>query len=271
MGNGLEISLNGDELVATDSAVATSDLLKPAARSFAITTSEFGDLVVKIVVGVAPTGATGVDEDAEPEEQSRAARDAGWLVFGNGRLLLANDKTHLTGWGSGRKKIPQYHNQYARFRGFVYMEANNAGAIPWNTMKTSVDPDSPIWRQVLDQMIETARSIIDLLNQAKVERQLATDEMETPTLDAIRDAKSIDAISVLEVEFSMSIDDLTSGVAIKAVYPEANPELAESWKRIQYAVLAQAFDELASAVGETRAAEIGRLSFDAYHAANVES
>jgi hypothetical protein len=271
MGNGLSITLNGYPLTAADSMVATSDLLRPATSSFIIHTPAAGDLTVRIVVGVAPADATGVDEDAEPEEQSRPAADAGWLVFGNGRLLLANDKTRLTGWGSGRTKIPQYHNQYARFRGFVYMTASDAGAIPWNTMKTSVDPDSPIWHRVLEHMITTARGVIDLLNQAKAERRLATDDMATPTLSAIRSASPVDASTLFDVEFSMSIDDLRKGISVSAIFPAANPELAEAWKKIQYTVLLQTFDELASALGMSNAAEIGRQSFDAYHAANVES
>ncbi|WP_164486865.1 ATP-binding protein [Plantibacter sp. PA-3-X8] len=270
MGNGLRITLNGSPLTAADSMVATSDLLRPAKSSFVVATPGAGELSVRIVVGVAPSGSNGVDEDAEPEEQSRPAADAGWLVFGNGRLLLANDKTRLTGWGSGRTKIPQYHNQYARFRGFVYMTASNAAAIPWNTMKTTVDPDSPIWHQVLERMISSARGVIDLLNQAKGERRLATDDMVTPTLDAIRSAIPVNASSLLEVEFSMSIEDLRSGTSVGAVYPAANPELAEAWKKIQYTVLVRNFDELASALGMNNAAEIGRQSFDAYHAANVE-
>ena len=270
MGNGLVITLNGHPLKAADSMVATSELLRPAASTFKIQTPA-GELLVRIVVGVAPTGPQGVDEDAEPEEQSRPAADAGWLVFGNGRLLLANDKTRLTGWGSGRTKIPQYHNQYARFRGFVYMTASNAGAIPWNTMKTSVDPDSPIWHQVLTQMIPAARGVINLLNQAKAERRLATDDMATPTLSAIRSATPVDAVSVFDVQFSMTIEDLRDGISIGAVYPAANPELAEAWKKIQYTVLLQTFDELASALGMANAAEIGRMSFDAFHAVHVES
>lgn len=270
MGNGLTITLNGAELRAADSMVAISELLRPAASSFVIETRD-GLLSVRIVVGVAPTGPNGVDEDAEPEEQAHPAADAGWLVFGNDRLLLANDKTRLTGWGSGRSKIPQYHNQYARFRGFVYMTAVNAAAIPWNTMKTSVDPDSPIWEQVRTHMIATARGIITLLNQAKAERRLATDDMATPTLSAIHSAIPVDASTFLGVQFSMSIEELRNGASVDAVFPEPNPELAEAWKKIQYTVLLQAFDELASAIGQTNAAEIGRLSFDAFHAANVES
>ncbi|MBN9153542.1 MAG: hypothetical protein J0I50_06550 [Microbacterium sp.] len=149
------------------------------------------------------------------------------------------------------------------------MTADNAGAIPWNTIKTSVDPDSPIWGQVLIHMIAAARGVIDLLNQAKAERRLATDDMATPTLDAIRSATPVDATTFIDVQFSMSIADLRDGLTVSAVFPAPNPELADAWKKIQYTVLLQAFDELSGALGMSNASEIGRLSFDAFHAAKT--
>jgi len=72
--------------------------------------------------------------------------------------------------------------------------------------------------------------------------------MATPTLNAIRSASPVDASTVIEVQFSMSMDDLRQGVSVGAVFPAPNPELAEAWKKIQYTVLLQSFDELASAL-----------------------
>lgn len=272
IGNGLRIVLNGDPVVAADSEIAFSDLLKPAVRQFSINTDDGEELCVRIVVGIAAKRETEIEEDAEPEAQIRPAADAGWLVFGNGRLLLANDKSRITGWGSGKKKIPQFHNQYARFRGFVYLTASNAKAIPWNTMKTGVDADSSTWAQILDQMIEAARSIIDLLNMAKLERQLASDGMDTPISNAIKNAVPADALEVLEVHFSMTIGALREEqILVNAYYPTPNPELVEAWRKIQYSVQASSFDELAKAVGTVSAAELGRMSFEAFHELNVGS
>jgi hypothetical protein len=265
IGNGLQIRLNGDKIQPADSTIAVSDLVKPALRSFTVQTPGGGELSVSIVAGVAPKSLAGIDEDAEPEAQARAAKDAGWLVFGNGRLLLANDKSRLTGWGSGKGKVPQYHNQFARFRGFVYMQSDDANAVPWNTMKTSVDSDSPVWVEVRTQMIGAARSVIDLLNFAKVERQLATPDTATPVLDALSSAVPLDAMSVISAEFSMSMDDLRGDFSVDAAYPEPNPDLVGAWKKIQYSVDSQVFDEVAVATGKQNAAEIGRMSFESFY------
>jgi len=270
IGNGLQITLNTLPIEPAGSTVAASELIKPSMRSFTITAPDGGLLQVTIVAGVAANAVAGVDEDGEPESQTRVAADAGWLVFGNGRLLLANDTSSLTGWGSGKKKIPQYHNQYSRFRGFVYMHSVDANAIPWNTMKTSVDPDSPIWKQVLEQMIGAARPIIDLLNYAKIERQLATADMATPIIDALSSATPINAMSMVESSFSMSITTLREDFEVDAVYPAPNPELVGAWKKIQYSVDAQSFEDVSAAVGKNSAAEIGRMSFDAFYEVTVE-
>jgi hypothetical protein len=270
IGNGLEITLNHVPITSADSTVAMSDLVKPSMRSFTVSAPDGGQLSVTIVAGVASQASEGIDEDGEPEAQARAAADAGWLVFGNGRLLLANDKTRLTGWGSGRNKIPQYHNQFARFRGFVYMKSLDANAIPWNTMKTNVDPDSPIWTQVLEQMIEAARPVIDLLNHAKIERQLATSNMATPIIDALKLTTPISAVDVVEAQFSMSISELRADFARDAIYPSPNADLVGAWKKIQYAVDLQAFEDVAAATGKNNAAEIGRMSFDSFYERTVE-
>jgi len=271
IGNGLEITLNGSLVEPADSTVAVSDLIEPSIRSFTVEASDGGLLRVTIIAGVSAQLPGDIDEDGEPESQPRAAKDAGWLVFGNGRLLLANDKSRLTGWGSGRKKLPQYHNQFARFRGFVYMQSVDASAIPWNTMKTSVDPDSPLWAQVLEQMIAAARPIIDLLNYAKVERQLATPDMATPIIDALRSSTPINALDAAEAKFSMSMTDLREQFVSDAVFPTPNPEFVGAWKKIAYAVDAEAFSVVVAATGKQSAAEIGRISFDAFYEDIVEA
>ncbi|MBT1546424.1 ATP-binding protein [Curtobacterium aurantiacum] len=275
VGNGLAITLNGRPVVSADSTIASSDLVNPAYRSFVIDTPS-GDLSVQIVAGVAPRVVIGVDEDGEPETQVHAASDAGWLVFGNGRLLLANDQTLVTGWGSGRSGMPQYHNQFARFRGFVFMRAAKSNVVPWNTMKTGVDPDSVAWRRVRDEMIEAGREVIDLLNYAKIERQLALSGSgrETPILDALDAAGSQDASEAAheyEATFSMTITELRGGIALAAKFPAPNPETVAKLKKIQYQVDASAFEDVAAALGTENAAQIGRQSFDAYYAAHVNA
>jgi hypothetical protein len=274
--NGLNLTLNGTAIPKAESTVALSELIAPAVRTFDVPTFGDGMVSVRIVVGVSARPADDVDEDGEPESQPRAAVDAGWLVFGNGRLLLANDKTSLTGWGSGRNNIPQYHNQFARFRGFVYMDSVDSNAIPWNTMKTGVDSDSKIWRLIRQAMIDAARDVIKLLNYAKVERHigLASAGVQTPILDALNAAGPRDASEAAEeitIQYSMSITELRGGLIVAASYPEPNADLVAALKKIQYQVDSSSFDDLATALGTSSAAEIGRQSFEDFYAKHVGS
>jgi len=70
-------------------------------------------------------------------------------------------------WDGYRSTIPRYHNQYASFRGYVFFESDNAELLPWNTTKTGVDTDSPIYQGIQLEMINMMRPIMDFLNALK--------------------------------------------------------------------------------------------------------
>lgn len=107
--------------------------------------------------------------------------DAGWYVLCNSRLVLGPDRTNATVWqGGGRQSrigIPNYHDQYSRFRGLALFSAENPLHLPWTTTKNGVDQDSPVWRSARVEMESATRPLIDLLNQLDKERTRAnTDE-----------------------------------------------------------------------------------------------
>ncbi len=66
---------------------------------------------------------------------------AGWYVFCNGRMVLQANQADVTGWGRLAEEeaaaAPKYHNQFARFRGYVFFDSANAGLLPWNTTNRS--------------------------------------------------------------------------------------------------------------------------------------
>jgi len=52
--------------------------------------------------------------------------DGGWYIFCNDRMILGPDTTEVTGWtgggrGKGGKELPKYHDQFFRFRGYVFL------------------------------------------------------------------------------------------------------------------------------------------------------
>lgn len=130
--------------------------------------------------------------------------DAGWYVICNGRLLLGADKTEKTGWGWSTGEMdaasgtPRYHNQFARFRGYVLFDCDNAGRLPWNTTKTDIDPDAAIWLDARETMASVMRPVIDFLNLVDSESDLP--ESERPLTAALAGARTKTIADVTTVQ-----------------------------------------------------------------------
>jgi hypothetical protein len=102
-----------------------------------------------------------------------SASASGWYVICNGRQILQADKSATTGWDSvvDDLVIPKAHGQFARFRGYIFFESDNAAALPWNTMKNAVDPESPVYQAALIEMQLAMRKVIDFLNALDAENE----------------------------------------------------------------------------------------------------
>lgn len=148
---GLAITLNGIPVDFLELALLSSDELEPAYKDI-----EADPIHIRIYAGVA---------ESFPAQ-------AGWYVFCNGRLVLRADKSSITGWGEGGEEaVPGYHNQYARFRGYVFLDAERAEELPWNTTKTGLDLDAAAYRSVKLEMVRIMRPVIKFLNRLKKEKE----------------------------------------------------------------------------------------------------
>ncbi|MCZ4318755.1 ATP-binding protein [Aequorivita viscosa] len=150
---GLDIYLNGIKLKSKKLNLIVSQKFKIGKWEH-----NFDDEVnVKLIVGLGSS-----------DEQL-----GGWYIFCNQRLIVGPDKSRLTGW-TGRKGdgVANYHHQYWRFRGFAFFEAEDSSKLPWNTTKTGMNTDSPIFKAVRLQMIEMMKSVINgFLNSLKKENE----------------------------------------------------------------------------------------------------
>jgi hypothetical protein len=70
----------------------------------------------------------------------------GWTIFCNDRAILLFDRTWKTGW---EKK---FHTEFNGFVGTVNFVSTSPDALPWNTTKTDVDLNSPIYQRALEDM-----------------------------------------------------------------------------------------------------------------------
>lgn len=138
---------------------------------------------------------TGISEDKGDE--------GGWYIFCNERLILGPDTTEVTGWKGGKsqggkegKEMPKYHDQYFRFRGYVFFNADDSSKLPWTTSKTGIDKDSPEYIFTKTQMVLMAKQVKPLMDEIKKER-----ERENPTSERLLNKKVEEATakSVKEV------------------------------------------------------------------------
>lgn len=103
-------------------------------------------------------------ETSDPDDEADGDRRFGWYVVCNGRIVLAADKTGVSGWGSD---WPQWHRQYSGFIGIVLFTAANAAVLPLTTTKRSVDLSSEVYRRAKPRMRDASRAWIDYTNSRK--------------------------------------------------------------------------------------------------------
>lgn len=159
--NGLAVKVNDVSLKAHVRTLVTSEELAPARKTFKIKGQTGAPVEVELWCGL-----------GKPEAKTSARAESGWYVFCNGRMLLQADKSPATGWGvEDDESIPAYHPQFNDFRGLAYLDATDAADLPWNTTKTALDTDHPVYRRVKQEMIAIARPVINYFNKRKEENE----------------------------------------------------------------------------------------------------
>jgi hypothetical protein len=150
---GLALSLNGTPThIAQEALLCVSGKVAPSLQRFSHAPEAAEPVSISVYCGIG--------EPSPPR--------AGWYVYCNGRLILDADKTTITGWGErDEAKMPRFHNQYSRFRGFAYFKCKDPDRLPWNTTKTGLDQDSRVWRATRPKMLDAMREVLNYLNDVK--------------------------------------------------------------------------------------------------------
>jgi hypothetical protein len=180
---GLAVNVNSVSLKAHARTLVSDKALAPSQKSLKARGPTGGNVNIEIWCGL-----------GKPESLTAARAESGWYVFCNGRMLLQADKTSVTGWGvEDEESIPAYHPQYNGFRGLVYMDAEDAVDLPWNTTKTALDTDHPVYRRVRQEMIALARPVINYFNKKKEENDAlkAAGEESVGKLQALFDEATV--------------------------------------------------------------------------------
>tara|TARA_A100001391_G_scaffold149645_2_gene107096 strand:- start:6225 stop:7592 length:1368 start_codon:yes stop_codon:yes gene_type:complete len=248
MSHGLAIKLNGHLVDYLDIDIFESEELKSSKISHHWEVDE-QDLSVKIVAGVA----------------ERDTKRSGWYLFFNGRMVLGPDRSSVTGWGENG--LPHYHQQFDRFRGFVFLECDDAGVLPWNTTKTGVRTDSDIYRKLIQEMNRATRAVVDFLNNLRTEEKNKEDgvDEEMPLHNAVESAEKVSVSRLLDSELSQGVVH----EKFKAPPLQKRQKDRPKTRRIVYDVDIDTFEEVYEFSEARSASDLGRITFNYYYEMEV--
>ena len=231
---GLQIRLN-------DQPVSSLPLNLRSGTEFAPMRIKYRDpandqVEVEIIAGMAATPPDSVDPGTRPNSD----RPFGWYVACNGRVVLAADKTILSGWGT--RDWPQWHRQYAGFLGLVMFSAPDAGHLPLTTTKRNVDTSSDVYLRARPKMRQVTKEWIAYTNVRKTALDTAK-KKEAQT----------EPISIYQIESRAT-----------TILPQLTPIAEERRGNIHYSKRVSRIKALGNELGSPYMpySEVGRQSFE---------
>ncbi|CAI0899379.1 Uncharacterised protein [Serratia marcescens] len=119
---------------------------------------------VDVAIGFYRSLSTEKEEQDEQDGKSVSER-AGITIICNDRVVLHNDKSHITGWGEAG--VPRYHTQFIAISGVVVFQSNNPAKLPLKTTKRGVDSSTQIYSIVKEKIREGIKTFTDFTNRWK--------------------------------------------------------------------------------------------------------
>jgi hypothetical protein len=234
---GLDIRVNDIQVDARPLQLAYSPgLIEPSFLTFQFNGSP-APVNVRLYAGV-------INEDLTPWQE------AGWYIFCNDRLIISAEQSQLTGWGETE---PKFHPQYNRFRGYGFFDCEDPSRLPWNTTKTGIDTDSPIYEYAKGKISDGMGPVLVFLGRYAKETQ--SDEGDKPLHEALAKSKML------------KLEDLEVPAGTLFVSPNLNnmvpDEFASSW--IRFKKPRQQVTRAGEVLGKSRAGEIGSAAFDYFY------
>ena len=179
---GLQIAINGEVVVGLPIKLRQSEDFVPVRVEYKDKAGD-DEVMVEIIGGMAAPPPESIDPDDSEDGDKRF----GWYVACNGRIVLAADKTTISGWGSSN--WPQWHRQYSGFIGIVLFTAANASALPLTTTKRSVDASSGVYLRARRRMRDISKEWIAYTNARKQALEEAKQKEEVADAVSIQDVK----------------------------------------------------------------------------------
>lgn len=227
---GLQIIVNKNPVLAQPPTLLSSADISPISNQ---QTLDIGgkEVTVQIIAGV-----------GDP-----VLADAGWYVYCNGRQIERAEKTERTGWNSAiddGDKIPKPHWQFRRFRGYLFFTSDFPDVLPWNTTKTGLNTEAPVYRRIRSDMNSAMLQVISFLNQLDAEPQ------EGPLSASVVAAPKVQLVNLTP---NQSFTYKPSGVPPKP-----------STSRISYTVSSELAEAVKENLGVKNWREVGEETFKYY-------
>ena len=164
-------------------------------------------------------------EQDDSEKGLRNKESAGWTIICNDRVVVAADKSRMTGWGEAG--VPAYHSQFTALAGVVVFRSNDPLKLPITTTKRGVDQNSELYGQIKEVMREALKHFTGYTNKWKG---------QTPERDEIQvQAASID---IRKATISIPPDkwkDVRKGIGGRRFVPDLpEPPNESRSRRIQF-------------------------------------
>lgn len=238
LSKGLIIIANSLPVEFSGANLLSSETIKPAHLAMRLYEDKPHPVTVHVFAGLGPN----------------VAREAGWYIFCNGRQVLGFDQSLLTGWGEDDgKTIPRFHGQFARFRGYVFFDSDDAQMLPWNTTKTGVDSESPIFTRVRREMVIVMRPIIDFLNELDREKDLPSNSQVLHDLLDVEDQASLRPVSFQASESTFDVNR------------DRNIQVKPKTARISYVRRLELVEDVKRALDVGTLKAVGEETFDYFY------
>lgn len=178
--NGLEIVSKPINILVDPNAFNDEQGITPY-----IYIADYEGVKINLVFGLYEKLPTFEDEEASISG-ARSKEDAGWTIICNDRVILENDKSHLTGWGEAG--VPQYHSQFIALAGYVSFTSSDASKLPVTTTKRNIDLESPLYASVKEEMRQALKTYTSFTNSWKSLSKERTEMQSKTTTHDIREA-----------------------------------------------------------------------------------
>ena len=231
---GLQVKINGELVKRWPMEMLVGEEIAPF-RTTTIIENSGREVKVEILAGMlAPP-----PDDYEPDEDDRDENRSGWYVICNGRVVLAANKTELTGWGAS---LAKWHPQYSGFIGLIVFSSKHAVDLPLTTTKRNVDQGAAVYRKALASTTEVTKTWTSYTNARKGQIKYAQSKEAS--------SKALD-IRVVEASSTMGL-------------PILEDKKAERLSGISYKMPSKQVTALAEAMGDISMAnkDVGIKSFD---------